>query len=308
MKKIISSILFFIATFIFSQNYSTNFNVDIENKDVKNIVDIWQSYLKTNSREYWNTAETKDLKNFNILDIEGVINPSLMNWNFSNHILSINSVSEDSYLIKSIFEGENKSVFAVANVLAKKENGSYKLSNYLFDYTQNWKSYSSQNINYHYRPEYVLNLEEVSQAEDFYTQLCRAFNLKPEKLNYFIAKDCDNIYDILGYEYIFSKGMSKECGYFETKNNFIFATENAGANHYHELTHYINKFYPNAHSLLLTGISAYLSGEKAHFGKSLPYHTKRVNDYLEQNKQIDLSNPFDFYKLDDKTIKPILNM
>lgn len=131
--------------------------------------------------------------------------------------------------------------------------------------------------------------------------MCRAFNLKPEKLNYFIAKDCDHIYDILGYEYIFIKGMSKECGYFETKNNFIFATENAGANHYHEITHSINKFYPNAHSLLLTGILAYLSGEKAHFGKSLSYHTKRANDYLEQNKHIDLSKPFDFYKLDDKT-------
>lgn len=132
MKRIISAILISTSSIFFSQTYSSNFNVDIENKDVKNIVDIWQSYLNTNSREYWNYAETKDLKNFNILDIEGVINPSLMNWNFSNHILSINSVSENSYLIKSIFEGENKSVFAVANVLAKKENGSYKLSKLSF--------------------------------------------------------------------------------------------------------------------------------------------------------------------------------
>ncbi|WP_404986648.1 hypothetical protein ACI513_06330 [Chryseobacterium sp. M5] len=301
MKKNILFFLIYTTSYFNSQTYTTNFNVNIENKDVKTIVDLWQSYLKTNSKEYWNIAETKDLKNFNILNIEGVINPSLMNWNFSNHILSVNPLSEDSYLIKSIFEGENKSVFAIANVLAKRENGNYKLSNYLFDYTKSWKSHSSSNITYFYRPDYILNQEEVSQAEKFYSELCKTFNLKPEKLTYFIAKDCDNIYDILGYEYIFSKGMSKECGYYEIQNNFIFATENAGANHYHEITHFINKSYPNANYLLLTGISAYLSGEKAHFGKSLVYHTKRVHEYLEKNKEINLSNPFEFYKLDENT-------
>ncbi|MFC7348209.1 hypothetical protein ACFQO9_15940 [Chryseobacterium zhengzhouense] len=301
MKKKFLGLLIFITTYASSQTYTTNFNVNTNNKDIKSIVDIWQSYLKTNSKEYWNTAETKDLKNFNILNIEGVINPSLMNWNFSNLILSVNLFSEDSYLIKSIFEGENKSVFAITNVLAKKENGNFKLSNYLFDYTKNWRSHSSENITYFYRPDYILNVEEVSQAEKFYSELCKTFNLKSEKLTYFIAKDCDNIYDILGYEYIFSKGMSKECGYYEIQNNYIFATEKAGANHYHEITHFINKFYPNANYLLLTGVSAYLSGEKAHFGKPLIYHIKRVNEYLEKNKEISLSKPFDFYKLDENT-------
>ena len=94
---------------------------------------------------------------------------------------------------------------------------------------------------------------------------------------------------------------AKVCGYFETKNNFIFVTEKAGANHYHEITHYINKYFPNANELLLTGISAYISKDKAHFGKSLIYHTKRVNEYLLLHKEIDLSKPFDFYKLDEKT-------
>lgn len=301
MKKIIFWILISAGIHYNAQTYTANFNIDTDNKDVRNIVEVWQSYLKTNSKEYWNTVETQNLKNFNILNIEGVINPSLMNWNFSNHILSINPVSEDTFIIKSIFEGENKSVFAIANVLAKKENGSYKLSNYLFDYTKNWKSHSTENIIYFYRPDYTLNLEEVSQAEKFYSDLCKTFNLKPEKLTHFIARDCDHIYDILGYEYIFSKGTAKECGYFETDNNFIFGTEQVGASHFHEITHFINKFYPNAHSLLLTGISAYLSGEKAHFGKSLAYHTKRVNLHLEKNKEISLARPFDFYKLDENT-------
>lgn len=98
-----------------------------------------------------------------------------------------------------------------------------------------------------------------------------------------------------------SKGMGIECGYFESDNNFVFATKKGGANHYHEITHFINTFYPKANDLLLTGLSAYISGDKAHYGKSLKYHIDRVENYLKTNKEVDLSNPFDFYFMDEET-------
>lgn len=284
-----------------AQNYTSNFNVSLDNPNIKSIADVWQSYLKTNSKRFWVENEVNNYQNFNFLDMPGILNPSLMNWSFNNRILSINAVADNKYLIKSIFETENDEVFAITNVIAVKENEQFKLSNYIFEYTKNWKSTKTSNIEYIHRPEYILNKEEVTLANEFYSNICTFFNVKPEKLTYFIAEDCDNIYDILGYEFIFSKGMSAECGYFETKNNFIFVTEKAGANHYHEITHYINKYFPNANELLLTGISAYISKDKAHFGKPLIYHTKRVNEYLLLHKEIDLSKPFDFYKLDEKT-------
>lgn len=301
MKFKLFLILLFSIYRLTAQNYSSNFNVSLDNPNIKSIADVWQSYLKTNSKQFWVENEVNNYQNFNFLDMPGIINPSLMNWSFNNRILSINAVADNKYLIKSIFETENKEVFAITNVIAVKENEQFKLSNYIFEYTKNWKSTKTANIEYINRPDYILNNEEVSSANKFYSNICTFFNVKPEKLTYFIAEDCDNIYDILGYEFIFSKGMSAECGYFETKNNFIFVTEKAGANHYHEITHYINKYFPNANELLLTGISAYISKDKAHFGKSLIYHTKRVNEYLLLHKEIDLSKPFDFYKLDEKT-------
>ena len=224
-----------------------------------------------------------------------------MNWGFNNRVLSINLISENKYLIKSLFNTENGEIFAITNVVAKKNNDTIKLSNYIFEYTKNWKISETTNFKYVYLPEYSFNSEKAKEAENFYLNICNVFNIKPEKLTYFIAKNCDNIYDMMGYEYIFSKGENSECGYFETKNNFIYATEKAGENHYHEITHFINKFYPNANELLLTGISAYISKEKAHFGKPLIYHTKRVNECLQKNKQIDLSKPSDFYSLDEMT-------
>jgi hypothetical protein len=299
IKLLFICLLFLIK--IQSQTYSVNFNVDVKNKDVKSIVDLWQNYLKTNSKSDWDNNEVKDLKNFNILDMEGVINPSLMNWHFNNRILSINPISENKYLIKSIFETDSRDVFAITNVLAKKIGNEFKLSNYIFDYTKNWNNKKSENIEYFYSSPYELNSKEVDNAENFYGDLCKFFNVIPEKLTYFITKNCDQIYDVLGYEYIFSKGQGEECGYYESKNNYIFSTQKGGANHYHEITHFINKFFPDANYLLLTGISAYISKNKAHLGKPLIYHLKRVNDYLEKHPEIDLSSPFSFNQLDEKT-------
>lgn len=293
--------LFFVFTKINAQNYSTNFNVNIDDKEIEHIVKIWHNYLKTNSKEYWDEGEIKHLNNFNIFDMLGILNPSIMNWNFNNRIISLNKISEEKYLIKSIFYTDENDVFAITNSIAEKKNDQYKLKNYIFEYTKNWNRRETPNINYIYKQQYSIDEDEILKAEKFYLRLCNTFKLTPKKLTYFIAKDCDNIYDILGYEYIFSKGMSKECGYFESKNNFIFATEKGGANHYHEITHFINKYFPKANYLLLMGISAYLGKEKAHFGKPLIYHTKRVNKYLLENKQIDLSTPTSFNQLDDNT-------
>ena len=42
---------------------------NLENSDIKNIASIWQSYLKTNSKEFWLENEVKNYQNFNILDM-----------------------------------------------------------------------------------------------------------------------------------------------------------------------------------------------------------------------------------------------
>jgi len=161
MKKIIFWILISAGIHYNAQTYTANFNIDTDNKDVRNIVEVWQSYLKTNSKEYWNTVETQNLKNFNILNIEGVINPSLMNWNFSNHILSINPVSEDTFIIKSIFEGENKSVFAISK-LAISTHPDEDLKNIYVSY--------ANSLDHQKKPEAALKIydEGLKKYPDYY--------------------------------------------------------------------------------------------------------------------------------------------
>ena len=284
---------------IFSQELSLNFNINKDDPELAPIVELWQSYLRTNDRSYWMESEVKDLSNPNIQDMGGILNPSLMEYGLNNKILSIRKY-QDGYKIRSMFL-INDQVFAITEVLAKREKNNWKLSNYIFDYTKDWQTVKTNTIDYIIHPAHVVDHENIKKAEQFLERLCGLFDLPQPKITYFIVRDCDDIYKSLGYDYYFREGQQPECGYYESKNNFIFATSQGGEAHYHELTHYINAFFPKAHELLLTGISAYLGGEKAHFGKPLEYHTKRVSEYLQQHPEIDLSKFTEFYTMDSET-------
>ena len=50
---------------------------------------------------------------------------------------------------------ENKEVFAITNVIATKKNGEFKLSNYIFESTKNWKSTDTSNIIYIYIDKHI---------------------------------------------------------------------------------------------------------------------------------------------------------
>lgn len=301
-KLLFIVISLFLSNFLGAQQYTVNFNVDVNNNsDIEEITNVWHNYLRSNSKEYWKQEEVKALENFNIQNMPGILNPPLLNWKLNNRILSVVNISNNKYILKSAFFNNDLEIFALTNVVVEKINAEFKLSNYIYHYTQDWNVKQKGNIKYIYNPSYKIANSEIKNAEQFYKKLCEVFNLNAQQIIYFIAEDCDGIYTMLGYDFFISKGTGTECGYFESQNNFVFVTNKGGANHYHELTHFINKFYPNANDLLLTGISAYISKDKAHFGKPLEYHTKRIDNYLKANPEIDLSNPFDFYFMDEET-------
>ncbi|MFD2600358.1 hypothetical protein ACFSQ3_15495 [Sphingobacterium corticis] len=289
-----------VNSWSFGQKFTTNFNIDLKNEEMKSIVKLWQTYLTDHSDEHWVDSERERLNQVNILDVPGIINPSLIKYGLNNHLTSISKLDDD-YLIRSTFQLADGNVFASTYVLAKKQNDQFKLSNFLYHSTKDWTKAKSKLIDYYATPDFSFNPQNIQKAEDFYEKLCASFNLEPERLSYFITKDCDDIYKSLGYDYIFLEGMSDECGYYVAENNFIFSTIKGGENHYHELTHVVNKKFPKAHPLLLAGLSAYLGKEKAHLGKPLIYHIKRTQNYLKENPEFDLSNFTDFKNLDSQT-------
>ena len=305
MKKI-TFIFLLLSTFCFGQETTTNIGLDTLSTERNEIIHLWKKYLNSkpyqlNNNPNWLEADKKVYKSYDLLRSEGFIQPSIYHFQLDNKILSITK-NNDDYIIKSAFiNKENLDIFAIINVVATKQNGKFILTNYQKTLTQNWSTKTVGSITYHYFPEYQFNEENALKANEFINTISSTFDLKNEKINYFICKDCDDVYKTKGFDYVFTMGNSTECGFFDSYNNIIYATQLAGENHQHELTHVINKYFPKANDLLLIGLSAYFGEENSHNGKPILYHIKRVNDYLKAHPEVDLNKPNEFWKLDNET-------
>lgn len=93
----------------------------------------------------------------------------------------------------------------------------------------------------------------------------------------------------------------EECGYFDKENNIVLSTFYAGENYRHEIIHLINKKFPHAHYLLLTGLSVYHNDEKANLGRSIMDLMKDFNEYANQNKGYKFSFTGNFPKINNKS-------
>lgn len=300
----ISSLLFIVL--INAQEVTLNAGLDTTNIDRKEIISLWKDYLHSkpyeiNNNPNWNEDDRKKYKSYDLLKSEGFLKPSIYAFQLDNKILSITK-HDNYYIIKSAFiYKENLDIYAIVNVVAKMKDGKYFLTNFQPIFTQNWKTKTIGNITYHFFPEYTLNEENALKANSFLDEICRTFNLKKNIINYYICKDCDDIFRVKGFDYVITMGNSNECGFYDSENKIVYATQFAAENHKHELTHIINEYFPNANSLILTGLSAYFGEENAHKGKPLLFHIKRVNEYLKNHPEIDLNKPNDFWKLDEET-------
>jgi hypothetical protein len=272
---------------------------------------LWKSYLQSKpdslyDNPFWNTAEKNQYKSYDLLKSEGFMSPSLYYWADYNSIIILSITRQGEYfVIRSMFYRQTTegtiAVTAIINTLAKKIGEDFYLFNYLPIYTSTWFRRSVGLISYVYHPLHVFNEDNAKSANDFLIRISTNLGLNVEPITYYIAPTCDEIHRMKGFDYVFTMGMLGQCGFYDAFNRIVYSTSPGGENHQHELVHVINQSFPNGHNLLLTGVSAYWGGENAHLGKPLLYHIKRINDYLQQNRALDLNKFADFYSLDSKT-------
>lgn len=227
--KIFFLLFIFMSIDIYSQveiiesSYSSLFSTE-QNK----VNDIWKKYLTSwngddndNDRcTYWEKHDFCDL-----LATEGFFNPSLYQLGFSNQVLNIAKLSDNSYNISSIFywigEQNHLNIMAITNVLANKQkDGSFLLSNYFTSETSKFKIFKQNEINYHYPNDYDFNKNEARIASEFYERIRTQFKLPTEIVNYYILENCTDIYLKKGF--YFAPAMNnKDCAFFDSKNNII---------------------------------------------------------------------------------------
>ena len=295
---LVTSLLFFQNHY--TQNIETQLGngIDITNPEINEIFSLWKNYLSSNPDEiydnpYWNKKEKNEYVSYDLLKSEGFLNPSLYGLYPKNIVLYIKKES-DHYIINSLYYWiEDNEVYplAVTNVVAKKELGKFKLYNQLTYNTSAWSKNQIGFIEYYYYPDYKLNHEKAIRANKFLKNIHDLFGIEKTSIKYYIARNCDDIHKIKGFEYVITMGQIPNiCAFYDTFNNIIYTTEDSGAFHKHELIRSINSSYPEAHSILLSGLSVYTDSDNSHLGKPLLFHLKKLKHRIDLNPDLDLKD------------------
>jgi hypothetical protein len=125
------------AAIVEAQTVELNNGVDTSIADYGRVYRLWCDYLHSNpdsvyNNPYWNEFEKRRYRSFDLLNHQGFLSPSLYNFKFDAHVLSISHYN-GVYDIRTMFYHTNKEdnklhVIAIAHVLAKRKERN---SNYL---------------------------------------------------------------------------------------------------------------------------------------------------------------------------------
>jgi len=192
---------------------------------------------------------------------------------------------------------------AITNVVAREDdNGYFKLYNWLEYYTRPWSRRKVGVIEYCYYPTYPFNIFEAQKANNFITKLVEKFEIKVNKVEYYIAENCDEIMRLKGFDYEIGMGdhITNLCGFCDRLNNIIYANAKGGEYYQHELVRLINNFFPKAHGMFINGLSEYFNESRTQLGLPFIEIFRRMDEYLLKNPDQDLCDiQSPFYTMDN---------
>ncbi|WP_405368771.1 hypothetical protein [Nonlabens sp. Asnod2-A12] len=246
---------------------------------------------------YWNNEEQEKLKNYDFLESE--FQPSLY-MGFPVHILSIkfkNGICKIKAQFSYCKEDGVPYVLAIVNYIAKREHGKYKLYNWLSYEKMNWNFSTVGIVDFYYPINHKFDIEKAKKLNDFINHVCSKLNVLPEPFEYYFAADYDYIQNLKGIDYYIGMGGESTPRGQATENQ-VFCS-GLGEFYPHEVFHVlIDKHFPNKHLWVSEGIATFLGGSR---GKSLKWHIKKTNQYLQNNLQINLNEMLKLTNLDNET-------
>jgi hypothetical protein len=209
---------------------------------------------------------------------------------------------KDFWEIKTMFGWYDDSlkkieVLCIASVFAKKENGEYKLYNALTVNTADWQTQNIGSVTFHFPKEHTFDFEKAGRLLRSIQDLTTEWKLSPIPIDYYFADTYEEIQHLRGLDYSVGMGnKDKPRGMSDQETKTAFAG-GLGENYFHEVVHlYLNSLFPN--STLVEGLAVYYGGSMGH---DLKWHLARLDDYLDQHKEIDLGNLESFRYMDNFT-------
>jgi len=276
--------------------------VDSADAETKEVMTLFENYLASNPANkeksiYWNEEEQEKHTNYDFLECE--FQPSLY-MGLPVHVLSIKH-NAGQYFIKAQFsyckEDGSPYILAIVNYIATKEDGKYKLQNWLTYSKKNWNCTTVGMVEFYYPSYHNFNYEKAQKLNDFIKETCAIFDVQPKQFEYYLANDYDEIQKLKGFDYYIGMGgQSRPSGKADCDKVYCGGL---GEYYPHEVFHVqIDEHFPNKHFWVSEGIATLLGGSR---GKSLDWHIKKANLYLQKHPEIDLNNMLNLSNMDSET-------
>ena len=160
-----------------------------------------------------------------------------------------------------------------------------------------WHNKKVRNITFHYPSYHIFNNNRAESLIASIKKLEAEWGLQPISIRYYLADDKDELYKLRGFDYALLMGNKKKpSGISDDKDNQVFCG-GLGENYFHEVVHlYLNHLYPK--SPIQEGLAVMYAGSMGH---SVKWHLKRVNQYLINHPEADLSKLDNFWYTDPFT-------
>ncbi len=317
MKQIIILLFLTIPLGCRSQKWEWISNqVDVENNADPNkavVYDLWKSFIEahddtTTCFPQWNEEDRLRWKQPDLISSEGFLNANL--YAYLNKVLEIRP-ENGVYVIRSMFYtpyNDDKAIFVLAitnHIVKKDKNGAFKINNWIDYHTRRWQRKTIGLIDYCYYPEFQFNEKNAYAANQLIKLLHEKLDVNiPEHITQFISPNVYEQQKMKGFDYLIGMGneQGNSGGSFDRRNFIIYGDSIHGENYQHEIARLINPTYPNAHFLIIQGLSEYVNTSQKQFGLSHRAHYGRMKAWLDAHPDADLTDMDDkFYTMDNQT-------
>lgn len=300
--NVILNVIFFLYIGNIQAQKITYNQINFQDAEIRAVKQLFESYITSNPEQqnrnlYWNSDEQKLYRNYDFLESE--FTPSLY-MGFPVHVLSI-KFTDELCEIKAQFsyckEDGSPYVLAIVNYYAKKENGKYVLYNALSVNKIQWSCTTVGMVDFYYPKYHNLDYGKAQKLNDFISQICSNFELRPKPFEYYLADDFDEIQRLKGFDYYMGMGGNNQPRGKAAEGKVYCG--GLGEYYIHEVFHVqIDKHFPKAHFWISEGVATLLGGSR---GKDLKWHIHRTNQYLQNHPEIDLNNLLQLKNVDGTT-------
>ena len=214
-------------------------------------------------------------------------------------LINVYPISNDKYFISISYTYQNPKanpiLLYIINLTVTQANDKFTFSVPLDYLTQYWKTETVGNITYHYRDK--INKDRAKGFDEKNIEIARKLGLKPEKLDFYMTNNFQEISELLGFGYSLNSNGKYRDGYGVDAKT-IFAVMN-NEDFSHDIFHYysgqINK-RENRNWITEEGI-AYAWGNAYYTDKKgeMISHKRLIGelqDYLSENPTISIYELF----------------